>query len=138
VATIRQLMTNPAFTLRNPNRTRALVFQFCLNNVRGFHRAEGSGYDYWAEQVLALDKLNPEVAARLARALDNWSRFVPTLRAPMRAALERLYAQDHLSRNVAEIVSKTLTFGSQTASPKPGHARRKDRPRAGTRRLKRS
>jgi aminopeptidase N len=77
---VRALMRHPAFTLRNPNRARALVFQFCLNNSRGMHRPDGVGYAYWAEQVIALDALNPEIAARLARALDNWARFVPALR----------------------------------------------------------
>jgi aminopeptidase N len=108
VQTVRGLMAHPAFTLRNPNRARALVFQFCLNNARGLHVADGSGYDYWVEQVLALDALNPEIAARLARAMDNWSRFVPALRGPMRDALEHVRAHAGLSRNVTEIVSKAL------------------------------
>ncbi|ANN77293.1 aminopeptidase N [Bordetella flabilis] len=112
VQTVRGLMAHPAFTLRNPNRARALVFQFCLNNARGLHVPDGSGYDYWVEQVLALDALNPEVAARLARAMDNWSRFVPVLRAPMRAALERVRNHPGLSRNVSEIVSKALELAA--------------------------
>ena len=81
VQNARELMAHPAFTLRNPNRARALVFQFCLNNARGMHHPDGSGYAFWADQVLALDALNPEIAARLARALDNWSRYVPAARA---------------------------------------------------------
>ncbi|MBV7485694.1 aminopeptidase N [Bordetella sp. BOR01] len=109
---VRALMAHPAFTLRNPNRARALVFQFCLNNARGLHRPDGAGYAYWAEQVLALDALNPEIAARLARALDNWGRFVPTLRAPMQAALQRVRDHAGLSRNVLEIVSKALEFAA--------------------------
>jgi len=112
VQTARELMKHPAFTLRNPNRARALIFQFCLNNARGMHHPDGSGYAFWAEQVLALDALNPEIAARLARALDNWSRFVPTLRAPMQAALEKVRQHDGLSRNVQEIVSKALEFAA--------------------------
>ena len=48
VQTARDLMTHPAFTLRNPNRARALVFQFCLNNARGMHHPDGSGYTFWA------------------------------------------------------------------------------------------
>jgi len=112
VEAVRALMTHPAFTLRNPNRARALVFQFCLNNARGLHRADGAGYAYWTEQVLALDALNPEIAARLARALDNWSRFVPALRAPMQAALQQVCGHAGLSRNVFEIVSKALEFAA--------------------------
>ncbi|VFR20093.1 Membrane alanine aminopeptidase N [plant metagenome] len=108
VAAARALMAHPAFTLRNPNRARALVFQFCLNNARGLHAADGAGYDFWAEQVLALDALNPEVAARLARAMDNWARYAPALRTGMQAALGRVRAHAGLSRNVAEIVAKAL------------------------------
>ncbi|WP_165720634.1 aminopeptidase N [Bordetella trematum] len=109
---IRQLMAHPAFTLRNPNRARALIFQFCLNNPSGMHQPDGSGYAFWAEQVLALDALNPEIAARLTRVLDNWSRYTPVLRQSMRAALERVQAHAGLSRNVAEIVSKALEFSA--------------------------
>ena len=112
VEAVRALMAHPAFTLRNPNRARALVFQFCLNNARGLHRTDGAGYAYWAEQVLALDALNPEIAARLARALDNWGRFVPSLRAPMQAALQRVRDHAGLSRNVLEIISKALEFAA--------------------------
>lgn len=112
VAAVRALMAHPAFTLRNPNRARALVFQFCLNNARGMHRPDGDGYAYWAEQVLALDALNPEIAARLARALDNWSRFVPALRTPMQQALQTVRSQPGLSRNVVEIVSKALELAA--------------------------
>ncbi|AOB31892.1 aminopeptidase [Bordetella sp. H567] len=112
VETVRGLMAHPAFTLRNPNRARALVFQFCLNNARGLHGGNGAGYVFWEEQVLALDALNPEIAARLARAMDNWSRFVPSLRAPMRAAIERVRNHPGLSRNVMEIVSKALELAA--------------------------
>ncbi|OZI48083.1 aminopeptidase N [Bordetella genomosp. 5] len=112
VAQIRALMQHPAFTLRNPNRARALIFQFCLNNARGMHHTDASGYGFWADQVLALDALNPEIAARLARALDNWSRFIPALRAPMQKALERVRQHPDLSRNVQEIVSKALEFAA--------------------------
>jgi aminopeptidase N len=112
VAGVRTLMAHPAFNLRNPNRARSLVFQFCLNNPRGVHQADGDGYAYWADQVLALDALNPEIAARLARAFDNWSRFAPGLRTPMEAALTRVRAHEGLSRNVFEIVSKALEFSA--------------------------
>ncbi|OWT67907.1 MULTISPECIES: aminopeptidase N [unclassified Achromobacter] len=112
VDTVRGLMAHPAFTLRNPNRARALVFQFCLNNARGLHLPDGSGYDFWVEQVLALDALNPEIAARLARGLDNWARYTPALRAPMQRALEAVRAHPGLSRNVNEIVSKALELAA--------------------------
>ncbi|OVZ64350.1 aminopeptidase N [Pigmentiphaga sp. NML080357] len=112
VETVEGLMVHPAFSLRNPNRARSLVFQFCLNNPYGFHRADGSGYRYWAKQVLALDALNPEIAARLARALDRWVRYVPELSEPMRQALQQVRNHPALSRNVTEIVSKALEIAA--------------------------
>jgi aminopeptidase N len=108
VEQIRALMLHPAFTLRNPNRARSLIFQFCINNLHGIHCAEG--YDFWAEQVIALDRLNPEVAARLARAFDNWARFAQPNRDAMGRALRHIQAQPELSSNVAEIISKALSL----------------------------
>jgi aminopeptidase N len=100
-------MAHPAFTLKNPNRARSLIFSFCSANPAQFHAADGSGYVFWAEQVIALDALNPQVAARLARALELWRRFTPALRDQMRAALEKVAAQAK-SRDVREIVEKAL------------------------------
>jgi len=106
VETVRALMLHPAFTLRNPNRARSLIFQFCMNNLQGAHTPEG--YQYWAEQVAALDRINPEIAARLARAFDNWARYVPANRDAIRHALEYIQSQSPLSRNVSEIIVKAL------------------------------
>ena len=108
VESVRALMLHPAFSLRNPNRARSLVFQFCMNNMSGVHKPEG--YAFWAEQVIALDKLNPEIAARLARAFDSWARYVPANRDPLHAALLRIQQYSTLSKNVAEIVSKALNI----------------------------
>jgi aminopeptidase N len=104
---VRKLMTHPAFTLKNPNRARSLIFSFCAANPAQFHAEDGSGYAFWAEQVIALDALNPQVAARLARSLELWRRFTPKLRDGMRAALEKVAAQVK-SRDVREIVEKAL------------------------------
>ncbi len=104
------LMAHPAFTLRNPNRARSVIFQFCIANVLGLHAEDGSGYRFWADQVLALDALNPEIAARLARAFDHWARFVPTVREHMQRELQRVASHPHLSRNTLEIVSKALAL----------------------------
>ncbi|MDX3907606.1 MAG: aminopeptidase N [Pigmentiphaga sp.] len=112
VEAVEGLMVHPAFSLRNPNRARSLVFQFCLNNPYGFHRADGSGYRYWAKQVLALDAINPEIAARLARAMDRWVRYVPELSKPMQRALQQVRNHAGLSRNVTEIVSKALEIAA--------------------------
>ncbi len=108
VEQVRALMLHPAFSLRNPNRARSLIFQFCINNLQAIHSPEG--YDYWAEQVIALDKLNPEISARLARVFDNWARFEPSARDGLKRALERIQAEPDLSGNVAEIVHKALTL----------------------------
>ncbi|EEA00480.1 aminopeptidase N [Burkholderia sp. H160] len=107
IDTVHTLMTHPAFNLKNPNRARSLIFSFCAANPAQFHAEDGSGYAFWAEQVIALDALNPQVAARLARSLELWRRFTPALRDSMRAALEKVAAQVK-SRDVREIVEKAL------------------------------
>lgn len=107
---MRGLMAHPAFTLRNPNRARSVIFQFCVANVMGLHSEDGSGYSFWADQVLALDALNPEIAARLARAFDHWARFIPVVRDQMKHELQRVASHPTLSRNTLEIVSKALAL----------------------------
>lgn len=96
------------FTLSNPNRVRSLIGAFCSGNLAEFHAADGRGYQFWLEQVSALDRVNPQVAARLARAMDRWRKFDPARQARMKDALARLSRVDGLSRDVAEIVHKAL------------------------------
>jgi aminopeptidase N len=108
VAAVRALMRHPAFTLRNPNRARSLVSTFCAGNPVGFHAPDGSGYAFWAEQVIALDALNPQVASRLARAMDRWRRYAPALQAQMKKALQQVAGLAKLSNDVREVVSKAL------------------------------
>ena len=108
VAAIRKLTQHPAFTLKNPNRARSLIFSFCNGNPSAFHAVDGSGYDFWAENVIALDAVNPQVSARLARSLDRWRKYAPALQDKMRAALQRVAAAPKLSRDVQEIISKAL------------------------------
>jgi len=105
---VKQLMKHADFSIRNPNRARSVIFSYCNGNPGGFHRADGAGYAFWAEQVIALDALNPQVASRLARAMDRWRRYAPTLQAMMRAALQQVAGQDKLSNDVREVVSKAL------------------------------
>ena len=109
VAKVRALMKHAAFTLKNPNRARSLIFNFSMANLAQFHAADGSAYDFWAEQVIALDGINPQVAARLARSLDRWRRFVPHLQQHMKRALEKVAARAKLSNDVLEVVSKALS-----------------------------
>jgi aminopeptidase N len=108
VARVRELMRHPAFTLKNPNRARSLLFAFCNANPPQFHAADGSAYEFWAEHVIKLDALNPQVAARLARSMDRWRRYSPELQVHMRHALERVAAATPLSNDVMEVVSKAL------------------------------
>ncbi len=109
VAGVRKLMQHPAFTLKNPNRARSLLFAFCNSNPAQFHVADGSGHAFWAEQVVALNAINPQVAARLARALDRWRKYPPVLQASMKAALEKVAAASDLSNDVAEVIGKALS-----------------------------
>jgi aminopeptidase N len=108
VQAVRKLMTHPAFTLKNPNRARSLIFSFCNGNPSQFHALDGSGYAFWAEQVIALNKLNPQVAARLVRTLDHWKKFQPALKKQMQAALQEVAATKGLSKDVQELVTKAL------------------------------
>ena len=107
VAAIRKLMEHPAFTLKTPNRARSLIFNFTGANPSQFHAADGSAYEFWAEYVIKLDAINPQVAARLARAMDRWRRYAPTLQAKMKQALEKVAARK-LSNDVSEVITKAL------------------------------
>ncbi|MDO5624199.1 MAG: aminopeptidase N [Pseudomonadota bacterium] len=115
---VRALMKHPDFQLRTPNRARSVIFSYCHGNPAAFHRADGQGYAFWAEQVLALDALNPQIAARLARAMDAWARLAEPWRAAARAAIERVAAHASLSRDVREVVTRALA-DAPDAHPAP-------------------
>ena len=108
LARVKELTSHPAFTLKNPNKVYALLSSFCGNQVN-FHAVDGSGYTFMAEQILALDPINPQVAARTARNFERWKRFEPKRRALMKAALEQIAADHRLSKETAEVVTKALT-----------------------------
>jgi len=105
---VRQLMTHPDFNIRNPNRARSLIFSYCSANPGGFHRADAAGYVFWAERVIELDGINPQVAARLARALDRWKRLAEPYRSAACEALKRVAAKADLSNDVREVVDRAL------------------------------
>jgi aminopeptidase N len=107
LARVKTLLAHEAFDLRNPNKVYALIRSFCANHVR-FHAADGAGYAFAAERVLELDPLNPQIAARLARAFDRWRRVDAGRQAHARAALERIRAAANLSKDVAEVATKAL------------------------------
>jgi len=104
---VRELMAHPAFATTNPNKVYALLGTFFRANPAEFHTPQG--HAFWAEQIIALNAINPQVAARMARALERWRSFTPTLQASMRDALARVAASDGLSADVAEIVGKALS-----------------------------
>ncbi len=108
VERVRILMRHPAFSMDNPNAVFALLRAFCALNEAEFHRRGADGYSLWVESVLALDRINPTVAARIARALDRWRRYATDRQQAMREALERVAAAAPLSRDVREIVTKSL------------------------------
>jgi aminopeptidase N len=105
---VKALSAHAAFDMRNPNRARALLHAFALDNPLHFHAADGSGYRWVAEQVVALDKLNPQVASRLARAFDRWQKYDAGRQQHARAALESISAAEGLSGNVGEVVGRAL------------------------------
>jgi aminopeptidase N len=108
VAVVGALLDHPAFTHRNPNRVRSLLGVFALGNPTGFHQRDGTGYALIADQVLALDARNPQVASRLAQSFGRWRRYEPARQELMRAQLERILARPKLSRDLYEIASKSL------------------------------
>jgi aminopeptidase N len=107
VSTVRRLLGHPKFTLKNPNRVRALIGSFAMGNPSGFNRADGSGYAFVAEQALKIDGFNPHVAARLLGAFESWKTLEPERQSHAKKALEGL-AGEKLSADAYEIVTKTL------------------------------
>ena len=107
-ARVRQLTRHPDFSMKNPNRARSLIGAFCHGNPGAFHRADAAGYVFWADRVLEMDAINPQVASRLARALDRWNVLVEPLRNAAREALARVAAKPDLSNDVREIVEHAL------------------------------
>ncbi|MEO7168782.1 MAG: aminopeptidase N, partial [Sphingomonas sp.] len=104
---VEELARHRDFTLANPNRARALVGAFAVNQ-RAFHSGDGRGYRFVADQLIALDKLNPQTAAKLVPPLGRWKRFDAARAARMRAELERILATPGLSKDMTEQVSKSL------------------------------
>eukprot|EP00931_Biecheleriopsis_adriatica_P065494 TRINITY_DN40015_c0_g1_i1.p1 TRINITY_DN40015_c0_g1~~TRINITY_DN40015_c0_g1_i1.p1 ORF type:complete len:1017 (-),score=262.98 TRINITY_DN40015_c0_g1_i1:64-3090(-) len=103
---VRKLMEHPEFTLKNPNRLRSVVSVFA-GNVTGFHKADGSGYAFMADMVLEVDKLNPQVASRLALSFGTWAKLDSARQALVKEQLQMLNGKkDDLSKDTYEVVSK--------------------------------
>jgi aminopeptidase N len=105
---VRQLMKHADFSMRNPNRARSVIFSYCNANPAAFHRADAAGYQFWSDRVIELDATNPQVAARLARALDRWKRLADPYRTAAREAIERVAAKTNLSNDVREVITRAL------------------------------
>ncbi|MDB5946079.1 MAG: pepN [Ramlibacter sp.] len=105
---VKQLMNHPDFNIRNPNRARSVIFSYCSANPGAFHRPDAAGYVFWSDRVLELDAINPQVAARLARALDRWKKLVEPLRGAAREAIARVAGKPDLSNDVREVVTRAL------------------------------
>ena len=105
---VRQLMTSPDFSLKNPNRARSVIFSYCSANPGAFHRADAAGYVFWSDRVMELDSFNPQVAARLARALDRWKKLAEPYRSAARKAIARVADKKDLSNDTREVISRAL------------------------------
>ncbi|UTW45998.1 aminopeptidase N [bacterium SCSIO 12696] len=108
VERVQALMQHPAFDLKNPNKVRSLIGAFCANNHSQFHRTDGSGYQLLADAIIELDSLNPQIAARLMSPLSKWQKQIPQRQQLMREQLARIMAVEGLSKDVYEVVSKSL------------------------------
>ena len=108
LARVKELLGHSRFNARNPNRVRSLVGAFALGNFACFNAGDGSGYAFAADQVLALDATNPQLASTIAGAFNLWKRYPPRRRALMRTALRRIAAAPGLSPDVREVVGRTL------------------------------
>ena len=105
---VRALTRHPAVSLANPNRVRALIGAFAQTNQTQFNRPDGAGFAFLADTVLALDPKNPQVAARLSTAFRSWRALEPARRAQAEAALQRIAATPNLSRDLSDIVARSL------------------------------
>lgn len=105
---IQQLLAHPAFDWRNPNKVRSVLGAFANQALCHFHREDGAGYRLLADAVLRLNDSNPQIAARLLTPLTKWRRLVPELSELMKAELQRIMQHDALSKDVYEVVSKSL------------------------------
>jgi aminopeptidase N len=107
--TVNALLKDPVFDIKTPNLVRALLISFTQNLIH-FHRNDGVGYEFIADRIIELDKVNPQVAAALAKSYAKYSQLDPMRKKAMKKALERIVAEPKLSSNVFEIVSKSLVW----------------------------
>jgi aminopeptidase N len=108
LAKVESLIEHEAFDFNNPNKLRALVGGF-TQNTSAFHHDDGSGYEFLADQIIRLNTSNPQIASRLVAPLTHWKKLDEEHGDAMRKALQRIADTDKLSKDVYEVVSKSLT-----------------------------
>ncbi len=113
---VRELMDHPAFVFKNPNRVRALLGSYARGNPVSFNRVDGAGYRFMAEKIVELDRMNPQTAARLAGCFGRWRRFNEARRELVKKELEKIIRSDNISKDLYEVVSKTLGNGKSGAA----------------------
>jgi aminopeptidase N len=107
-AVVEKLLDHPAFDLCNPNRVRALVGAFSQANALHFHAADGGGYRFLGDRIIALDRINPQLAARLLSPFSHWRRYDESPRRLMKQQLERIIGTETISKDVYEVATKSL------------------------------
>jgi aminopeptidase N len=105
---VKALQHHAGYDGKNPNKIRALIASFCNSNAINFHANQGAGYAFLADQIIQLNKQNPQIASRLLTPLTKWKKYNPTRQQLMKAQLERIMAEPELSKDVFEVVSKSL------------------------------
>ena len=107
--TVKQLLNHPEFSLTNPNRARSVIGVFCHGNHRNFHAADGSGYEFAADQIIQLDPANAQLAARIARCFDRWRKFDQQHQDHAQRQLQRILDVPKLSKDTHEVISRALS-----------------------------
>jgi len=105
---VLELMQHDAFTMLNPNRMRSVVVAFAFQSNVNFHRKDGRGYTFLADQVIELNSINPQMAARVLKPLTGWRKYDQARQELMKAQLNRILAEENLSPDVFEIASKSV------------------------------
>jgi aminopeptidase N len=105
---VKQLLKHPDFSMKNPNRARSVLGSFAMRNPAAFHRTDAAGYVLWADRVMEMDSINPQLASRLARSMDAWAKLAEPYRSAAHEAISRVAAKPDLSADVREIVSRAL------------------------------
>lgn len=108
LAEVKRLLDHPVFSIRNPNKVRSLIGSFCAMNHVRFHDGSGEGYAFLADRIIQLNDINPQIAARMVSPFTTWKKYDSERQALMRDQLERIVNLDGLSRDVYEIVKKSL------------------------------